>query len=129
MFLLDTNAIIKILNSDPPVIRRLNQHPSRDIAISSIVMYELFFGAYKGRHTERTLGFIDDLEFEIADFDVEDARIAGEIRATLNAAGTPNGPYDLLIAGLALARDLTVITHNTREFSRVKGLRFDDWEI
>ncbi|MSP01199.1 MAG: type II toxin-antitoxin system VapC family toxin [Acetobacteraceae bacterium] len=129
IFLLDTDAIIKILNSDPVAIQRLNRHSAVDIGISSIVMYELCFGAFKGRHAKRTLGFIDDLEFEIADFNVEDARMAGEIRASLNAAGTPIGPYDLLIAGQALARDLTVITHKTREFSRVKDLRSEDWEI
>jgi tRNA(fMet)-specific endonuclease VapC len=62
-------------------------------------------------------------------FSREDAREAGEIRATLAEAGTPIGPYDLLIAGQARARALVVVTHNTREFSRVAGLQTEDWEI
>ena len=57
-----------------------------------------------------------------------DARCAAEIRAVLNAAGTPIGSYDILIAGQAVARELTLVTHNTREFSRVQGLRIEDWE-
>ena len=60
-------------------------------------------------------------------FDEEDARISGEIRAQLAKKGTPIGPYDVLIAGQALARGLTLVTANTREFSRVEGLRLVDW--
>ena len=63
------------------------------------------------------------------EFDEDDARCAGEIRDLLRRAGTPIGPYDTLIAGQALARDLTLVTHNTREFSRVSGLRLEDWEL
>ena len=62
------------------------------------------------------------------DFTVADARKAGEIRAVLAAAGTPIGPYDVLIAGQALARDVTLVIRNVREFSRVPGLRVEDWE-
>ncbi|MFJ1260290.1 PIN domain-containing protein [Cupriavidus sp. CuC1] len=62
------------------------------------------------------------------DFDREDARHAGELRAALAAVGTPTGPYDVLTAGQARARALTLITHNTREFQRVAGLRVEDWE-
>ena len=72
---------------------------------------------------------MDDLDFEVVDFNGEDARVAAEIRAILTAAGNLIGPYDILIAGQALARDLTLVTHNTREFSRVSGLRVEDWEV
>ncbi len=60
-------------------------------------------------------------------FDKEDAIAAGNIRATLALAGTPIGPFDTLIAGQALCRGLTLVTANTREFSRVEGLRVEDW--
>ena len=66
------------------------------------------------------------MQFEVLDFDREDARQAGELRARLAAAGTPIG--DVLIAGQALARGLTLVTHNTGEFQRVPGLRIEDWE-
>jgi tRNA(fMet)-specific endonuclease VapC len=129
IFLLDTNAAIKVLNGDARFDRRVVQYRSSEICVSSIVMYELYFGAFKGRLTASTIESIDALTFETIDFNGEDAKAAGEIRAVLAAAGTPIGPYDLLIAGQALARDLTVVTHNTREFSRVQGLRVEDWEI
>lgn len=64
----------------------------------------------------------------VLEFDKEDARQAGEIRALLASRATPIGPYDVLIAGQAKARNLTLITHNTDEFGRVPGLRFDDWQ-
>jgi tRNA(fMet)-specific endonuclease VapC len=75
------------------------------------------------------LGQIDALRFEIVEFDQEDARRAGEIRAALAKAGAPIGPYDVLIAGQALARSLTLVTHNVREFGRVEGLVVEDWEV
>ena len=68
------------------------------------------------------------LAFEVVDSGREDARNAGGDPRDLWRAGTPIGPYDILIAGQALARDLTLITHNIREFSRVQGLRIEDWE-
>ena len=71
---------------------------------------------------------MEALQFAVLDFDREDARRAGELRAQLSVAGTPIGPYDVLIAGQALARGLTLVTHNTREFGRIAGLKFEDWE-
>jgi tRNA(fMet)-specific endonuclease VapC len=68
------------------------------------------------------------LQFVVLEFDQEDARQAGEIRAALAAAGTPIGPYDVLIAGQARARSLVLVTHNTGEFSRVSGLNIEDWQ-
>jgi tRNA(fMet)-specific endonuclease VapC len=88
----------------------------------------LFYGAYKGRRRAENLARVEALQFEVVEFDREDARQAGEIRAALAAAGTPIGPYDVLIAGQAMARALTLITHNTREFERVPGLHVEDWE-
>ena len=96
--------------------------------MSAIAAHELFFGACKSQRTAYNVGRVDRLQFEIVEFDQEDSRQAGAIRATLAAAGTPLGPYDVLIAGQARARDLILITHNTGEFSRVDGLRIEDWE-
>jgi tRNA(fMet)-specific endonuclease VapC len=99
-----------------------------DLATSSIVVQELFFGAFKSRRPGNNLSIFDSLLFPVIDFDRDDARQAGLVRADLMARGAPIGPYDVLIAGHALARNLTLVTHNTREFSRVAGLRIEDWE-
>ncbi|MEI7610517.1 MAG: type II toxin-antitoxin system VapC family toxin [Rhodospirillaceae bacterium] len=127
-FLLDTNAVIALLKGHPGFLSRLRQHQPRDFGIPSIVAHELFYGAYKGQRTAGNLARVDALQFEVLDFDREDARQAGDLRARLAAAGTPIGPYDVLIAGQALARSMTLVTHNTREFQRVPGLCTEDWE-
>jgi hypothetical protein len=71
---------------------------------------------------------VDALQFPVLEFDQEDARPAGEIRAHLPSKGMPIGPYDVLIAGQAKARKLTLVTHNTTEFTRVPGLKVEDWK-
>ncbi len=127
-FLLDSNAVIALLKGHSGFLDRLRQHQPRDFGIPAIVAHELFYGAYKGQRTAENLARVDALQFEVLEFDREDARQAGELRAKLAAAGTPIGPYDVLIAGQALARALILVTHNTREFQRVPGLRTQDWE-
>jgi tRNA(fMet)-specific endonuclease VapC len=71
---------------------------------------------------------VDALQFPMIEFDREDARQAGQVRALLTPGGRDIGPYDVLIAGQAVARDMILVTHNTQEFARVPGLPFDDWE-
>ena len=127
-FLLDSNAVIALMKGHSGFLTRLRQHQPRDFGISAIVAHELFYGAYRGQRTAENLARVDALQFEVLDFDREDARQAGELRARLAAAGTPIGAYDVLIAGQALARALTLVTHNTGEFQRVPGLRIEDWE-
>jgi tRNA(fMet)-specific endonuclease VapC len=127
-YLLDTNAVIRLTARHPGLERRFRQEDPDEFGLSAIVRHELYFGAYKSRDVHANLEKIADLLFEVVPFDDDDARIAGEVRAGLTAAGTPIGPYDILIAGQAIARDLTLITHNTREFSRVQGLRIEDCE-
>jgi tRNA(fMet)-specific endonuclease VapC len=127
-FLLDSNAVIALMKGHSGFLTRLRRHQPRDFGISAIVAHELFYGAYKGQRTAENLARVDALQFEVLDFDREDARQAGELRARLAAAGTPIGAYDVLIAGQALARDLTLVTHNTGEFQRVSGLHIEDWE-
>ena len=129
-YLLDTNAVIALLNeSGSAVARRAHRHEPREIAISAIVAYELYYGAFKSQWVERNVALVDALEFVIVEFDQEDARHAGEVRALLAVRGTPIGPYDVLIAGQARARDVVLVTHNTAEFDRVPNLRTEDWEL
>ena len=127
-YLLDTNAVISLLNErEGPVRRQLSTLRPSDVGISSIVAHELYFGAYKSQRRDQNLATVDDLRFEIVPFDREDARHAGEIRAGLSAQGLPIGGYDVLIAGQARARDLTLVTRNVGEFERVEGLRIENW--
>ena len=127
-FLLDTNAVIAVIN-DPKskVSRRLRRYAPADVGVSSVVMYELWFGAYKSQRVEHNLGVVDSLRYEVLPFDADDARHAGEVRAGLARVGSPIGAYDLLIAGQARARGLTLVSHNQREFARVGGLTTVDW--
>ena len=127
-YLLDTNSIIAILKGHAQFLKRLRQHQPQDVAVSAIVAHELFYGAYKGQRTVANLARIDALRFEVLEFDREDALHSGQLRAELALSGTPIGPYDVLIAGQAIARGLTLITHNLREFQRAPGLQVDDWE-
>ena len=128
-YLLDTNAVITLLKGSPKLSAKIRSRTPQDFVLSALVAHELFFGAYKTHRTARNLAQVEALQFEVLEFDKEDARRAGEIRAVLATAGTPIGPYDVLIAGQASARDLTLITHNIAEFSRIKGLQVEDWEL
>jgi len=127
-YLLDSNAVIAALKPLPKFMEKLERQDPGNCAISAIVAHELFFGAYNSRAVAKNLAQLEGLQFETLDFDLEDARCAGEIRAALVKTGKVIGPYDLLIAGQAVARRLTLVTHNTREFSRVTNLRVEDWE-
>jgi len=128
-YLLDANAVIALLNDKTSkAARRVRHEKPSDIAISAIVAHELFYGAFKSRRAARNLALIDALQFSIVEFDKEDARQAGAIRALLASRGAPIGSYDVLIAGQALARNLILVTHNTREFRRVPDLRLEDWQ-
>ncbi|HEX3883443.1 MAG TPA: type II toxin-antitoxin system VapC family toxin [Stellaceae bacterium] len=128
-FLLDSNAVITLVNyPTSQIARRVRHERSDDIGISSIVAHEIYYGAFKSRRAALNVAVFDAMVFPMLDFGGDDARRAGVVRAELAARGTPIGPYDVLIAGQALARDLILVTHNTREFSRVSGLRIEDWE-
>lgn len=128
-FLLDTNTIIALTRrGDRNVYRRMAEHQDA-VLLSSIVLHELYFGAFSSDRPDFHLSTILELPFPRLDFAGDDARVAAEIRATLRRAGTPIGPYDILIAGQALARDLTLVTNNVRECARVEGLRVEDWTL
>jgi tRNA(fMet)-specific endonuclease VapC len=93
-----------------------------------VVLHELYYGAFKSQRVEKNVARVDGLQFPVLEFDQEDARQAGEIRAHLASRRTPIGPYDVLIAGQAKARKLTLVTHNTTEFQRVPSLKVEDWK-
>lgn len=128
-YLLDANAIIALLNdTTSPIARRVRRHAPRDFGVSAVVIHELYYGAFKSQRVEQNVARVDGLQFSVVEFDEEDARQAGQIRAHLASKGTPIGPYDVLIAGQARARELTLVTHNTSEFQRVPGLTVEDWK-
>lgn len=128
-YLLDANAVIALLNdTTSPIARRVRRSAPRDIAVSAVVIHELDYGAFKSQRLEKNVARVDGLRFPVLEFDQDDARHAGEIRAQLASKGTPIGPYDVLIAGQARARTLTLVTHNTTEFTRVPGLKVEDWK-
>jgi tRNA(fMet)-specific endonuclease VapC len=94
------------------------------------VKSELYYGAYKSTRRDRNLANLNRFfsQFISLPFDDNAASIAGQVRAQLDVAGTPIGSNDLLIAAIALSNDLTLVTHNTREFARINGLKYEDWE-
>jgi tRNA(fMet)-specific endonuclease VapC len=133
IYLLDTNTWISYLRQkSAQLIQRFQQANPGDIALSSVVLGELFFGAHRGSTTNRVvnLALIARLQQQFVSLPFEDRAAAeyGDIRAYLASRGTPIGPNDLMIASIARANGLTLVTHNTSEFSRVPGLRLEDWQ-
>jgi tRNA(fMet)-specific endonuclease VapC len=135
MICLDTNAVIAILNNPTsPVRTRIDAaiKQRRLIAISSIALYELRYGAAKSARPERNARRILDFlsgPVDVLPFADADAEEAGDIRAALERAGTPIGPYDILIAAQARQRDALLVTANEREFARVPRLKVEDWAM
>jgi tRNA(fMet)-specific endonuclease VapC len=128
-YLLDANVVIALLNDvASKAAKRARREKPGDVAISAIVAHELYYGAFKSRRTEQNAALVDALRFVVLEFDKEDARQAGRVRALLASKGTSIGPYDVLIAGQAMARNMILITHNSSEFRRVPGLRTEDWQ-
>jgi tRNA(fMet)-specific endonuclease VapC len=129
-YLLDTNICIYLIKNHPPEVpQQFRRHDPSRVAISTITIFELEYGAEKSSQKSRArkalARFIAPLG--ILDLDLRAAREAARIRAELERAGTPIGPYDLLIAGMAKSNNLALVTNNTREFSRVDGLRLENW--
>ncbi|MBW4538817.1 MAG: type II toxin-antitoxin system VapC family toxin [Myxacorys chilensis ATA2-1-KO14] len=131
-YLLDTNVCVVYLNGRSILVRdRLFSTLTQEIAVCSVVKTELFYGAMRSNNPSRTLERQQEFlgRFVSLPFGDEAAIICGEIRARLASAGTPIGAYDLQIAAIALANNLILVTHNTREFDRVDGLQIEDWEV
>jgi tRNA(fMet)-specific endonuclease VapC len=130
-YLIDSNVCVIYLNGkSPPLQQRLNSTPVNEIIVCSIVKGELFYGSRRSNNPAKSLQTQQDFlaQFISLPFDDTAAIVYGRIRAELAKAGTPIGPNDLQIAAIAIAHDLTLVTHNTREFSRVEGLKLEDWE-
>lgn len=132
-YLLDTNAVIALLKNQPEIVReRLRRAIARraSISISSVVLYELWYGVARSQrrqeNAQRLRVFLSG-DIAIVPFDEEDALIAGDLRSVLEAAGTPIGPYDLLIAAQALRTGATLVTANVSEFARIRRLKWQDW--
>lgn len=131
MYLLDTNTCIGYLNRRSLSIYQYFLAVSADdVCICDIVKFELYYGAYKGSRTAENLQNLSDFFVDLISlsFEGKAAQICGQLRAKLQASGTPIGAYDLQIAAIALANNLILVTHNTREFARIEGLRLEDWE-
>ena len=132
MYLLDSNVCIRLLNESASsnMARKLTELTPDDIRLCSVVKSELYYGAYKSTRRERNLANLNRFfsQFISLPFDDNAASIAGQVRAQLDVIGTPIGSNDLLIAAIALSNDLTLVTHNTREFGRINGLKYEDWE-
>lgn len=127
-YLLDTNAISALLkNTSPSLNRRVRACQVTDIGLSTVVAHELFYGAFKSRRQQPNLQRVEQIGFPVVPLDWAAARAAGAIRAVLAQEGQPIGPYDTLIAGQALSRNLVLVTSNTKEFDRVPNLVVENW--
>lgn len=131
-YLLDANTCIRLLNgSDEEVTRRFTTCQPADIVLCSVVKAELLYGARRSARVESNLKRLEYFAAPLQSLPFDDrcAHDYGLIRADLAAQGKPIGANDLMIAAIARAHDLTLVTHNTGEFSRVADLRIEDWEL
>ncbi|MEL6272556.1 MAG: type II toxin-antitoxin system VapC family toxin [Chloroflexota bacterium] len=131
-YLLDTNTCIRHINGRAPEIaNHMLAVVDTDIAVSAITKAEMFAGAAKSQTPQRSRAKQEAffVRFVSLPFDDAAANEFGRIRAHLEKAGTPIGAYDMQIAAIAVLHSLVVVTHNTREFSRIAWLTIEDWEL
>jgi tRNA(fMet)-specific endonuclease VapC len=128
-YMLDTNTCIFTIKNKPQGVRNTFNRRHGQMAISSLTLMELIYGAEKSARPEENLEVVEGFaaRLDILPFDREAAIHTGQLRAELAKAGTPIGPYNGLIAGHARSRGMIVVTNNRKEFSRVPGLRSEDW--
>lgn len=129
-YMLDTTICIYSIKHKPEsVFRRLQEHDPSEICISSVTYAELVHGVEKSQAVEKNRLALALLlaNIEILDFDALAAEAYGKIRADLEKGGTPIGPLDMMIAGHAKSLDYCIVTNNTKEFSRVRGLKLENW--
>jgi tRNA(fMet)-specific endonuclease VapC len=128
-FMLDTNLCVRVLRDRPASVRRQFNQESDGLCISTVVLTELLHGAAKSARPTENRRAVEDFaaRLEVLPFDEAAAGHAADIRAALERTGMPIGAYDLLIAGHARSRGLTLVTGNLGEFRRVDGLRCEDW--
>ncbi len=130
-YLLDTDTLIYVYKRSGNCLARLTLQPDDDIAVSSINLFELEFGIAKSLHRDLMERYLAEVSnrYTVLNFDPVAGRQAGAVRAQLQlqVQGKPISPYDVLVAGVALAHDLTIITRNVRELSRVPNLKVENW--
>jgi len=132
-YLLDTNACIALINGHPEGVRARMEKATAigdQVLVSSVAMFELWYGVAKSAKQEFNRKRLEKFlagPILVLPFEDADAPVTGSVRASLEAMGQPIGAYDLLIAGQALRHHLTLVTANVGEFSRVKGLAWQDW--
>lgn len=131
MYLLDTNVCIGILKANDAVVSRTAQTAPAELYLCSVVKAELCYGARGSQQIANNLAILEAFfePYMSIPFDDRCAQLYGQVRADLRRTGQLIGPNDTMIAAIALVHDLTVVTHNTREFARVPGLRLTDWEV
>lgn len=130
-YLLDTNTCIRYLNGRSlSVAEKIHGTPADQISLCSVVKAEMYYGAKRSNNPAKSRADQAEFlgQFQSLPFDDSAAEFYSDIRAALAAEGTPIGPNDLMIAAIALANNLILVTHNTREFSRVHELQIEDWE-
>lgn len=130
--LLDTNICIYIIKQKPAaVLNRFLEYQVGEIGISSITLSELRYGVAKSTHREKNANALDEfvIPLEVVSYDESAAQVYGDIRATLEKAGTPIGSMDMLIAAHAVSLGIPLVTNNTREFQRVPSLNIIDWTL
>lgn len=131
-YLLDSTVCVAFLRSGPSaVVRRIMEERRREITVCPVVRGELLYGAWRSPRPEHTirevLGFLEP--YVSLPFDDRAADVYGRLRFEMARNGNAIGPNDMLIASIALVHGATLVTHNTREFARVRGLEIQDWEV
>ena len=131
-YMLDTNILVYVLNARPgheSILERFDREEPRDMVVSSITLAELRYGIEKSQRREANRRALHRVlrALNVLAFDAKAADAYGSVRAMLESAGKPVGPLDTLIAAHALALDVTLVSSNLREFSRVHGLRVESW--
>lgn len=131
-YLLDTNICIYLIKNNYPSVRRcFEQHPIDEVFLSTVTIYELFYGAEKSQQKERNRENLQRFceQFTVIHFDWQAALKTAEIRCQLEQRGQVIGSYDLQIAGIALVNNMILVSNNLKEFSRVQNLRLENWLI
>jgi tRNA(fMet)-specific endonuclease VapC len=128
-WMLDTDTCIAVIKKHPVALKKLRGKSVGQVGISSITLGELAFGAEKSSRSNQAHEALDEflVALEVAGFDDTSAMTYGRVRVSLGRQGKPIGPLDTLIGSHALEIDAVLVTHNTREFSRIDGLRLEDW--
>ena len=129
-YMLDTNICIYVIRQKPAaVVQKFLEHDPNEICVSAITHAELMYGVEKSQFPERDLTalmlFLSSIS--VLEFDLKAAMAYGKIRAGLERNGTPVGAMDMLIAAHAQSEGITLVTNNTREFSRINDLQIENW--